>query len=55
MAKVAGGQAGVLLVELAGEEDIFVFQWPYFHTVPPDQIHCQVIVVIPSHTQVSVG
>ena len=42
MTEVAGGQAGVLLVELAGKKDVFLFQWPDFHTEICDQFHSSI-------------
>ena len=54
MTEVAGGQAGVLLVELTGEQDVFAFEGPNLHAVPPYQYHCTVECLTAAYPQVSV-
>ena len=49
VAEVAGRERRVLIVEPSGEQNVFLLQRPYFHTVPPDQIHRPVKGVIAPH------
>ncbi len=52
MTEVAGGQAGVLLVNLPCEKDVFAFEGPNFHAVPSYQCHCTVKCLTAAYPQV---
>ena len=55
MAEVAGGQAGVLLVELAGKQDVFRFQSPDVYVEPGEEGGCGVEEGVSAHRQKHMG
>ena len=49
MTEVSGGQAGVLLVELAGEKDVFLLEGPDFDAEIRDQFHSSIKGLVSTH------